>query len=170
MPEYKDYELVGGQPVKISPFDAAAAGDGVHFAKEGRAFNPVIVSGGAFNPNYVETITGTLANPWGEADYAQLVSDVASKNATAFISVPTMNFAAYLLADVNDNAFVVNGANFLITDPPSLYIAAFARYTSGGALSLLLTWQNGTTTDVTSMLSGSETTLTITHHPLPDAP
>lgn len=32
MPEYKEYALQGGQPVRISPFDAAAAGEGVHFA------------------------------------------------------------------------------------------------------------------------------------------
>lgn len=39
----KEYELVGGQPVKISPLEVSE--DGTYSAPSGRAYNPVIVSG-----------------------------------------------------------------------------------------------------------------------------
>lgn len=129
----------------------------------------IAAGGGGGNPNYVETIKGTMANPWGEADYVQLVSDVASNNATVYISVPSMSlsFDAYLVVDA-DNTFIVSGADFsVVGDVPSLKLAARASYTSVGALSRLLMWQNGTTVDVTDQLSGAETDLTIIHHPMP---
>lgn len=87
MPEYKEYALQGGRPVRISPFDAAEAGEGVHFAEEGCAFNPVIVAGGGGNPNYVETIEGTLANPWGSVDPSALHQSVLSGDASAMLDI-----------------------------------------------------------------------------------
>ena len=40
----KEYELVGGQPVKVSPLEVSEAG--TYEAPAGQAFNPVKVSGG----------------------------------------------------------------------------------------------------------------------------
>ncbi len=167
MPEYKEYALVGGQPVKIVPFDASGASEGAHFAPAGAAFNPVIVGSGGGNPNFVETITGTMADPWGELDYAELVQDVGNNDATATLAVPSMNLVAYLIS--NQSELSLNGANFISAgDDMTLAVAAFAKYGADGALNVILMWQNGTAMDVTSMLSGAETTLTVIHHPLPD--
>lgn len=117
------------------------------------------------NPNYVETITGTLANPWGKVDYGLLLIDIASNNATAIIAVQAMNFSSYL--NISSNSLIANGTRFNIIEP-SLLTAAFASYGPDGTLGSLLMWQNGTTVDVSSTMSGYETTLTIIHHPLPE--
>ncbi len=121
--------------------------------------------GGGGNPNYVETIEGTLANPWGKVDYGLLLIDIASNNATAIITVPALSFFSSYL-NVSSNHLIANGARFNIGEP-SLLSAGLASYGGDGTLNSLLMWQNGTTVDVTSTMSGYETTLTIIHHPLP---
>lgn len=184
MPEYKDYELVGGQPVKISPFDAAAAGEGVHFAKEGCAFNPVIVSGGG-NPNHVETITGTLENPWGDLSYTSLVHAIQSKEVTTLLSV--------VLPD--DSAWIFPLIPRMWDNPTDLALIASAAYPAGflpqvtmmggcvvyeqysgetsphcAAIVVSSPDTNYQWVNLIEQMSQLPATLTIIHHPLPDTP
>ena len=41
------------------------------------------------NPNKVVTVTGTMANPWGNLDVAELIEAVKAGNATAYINYNT---------------------------------------------------------------------------------
>ena len=54
----KEYELVGGQPVKISPLEATEAG--TYYAPLGQAFNPVTVSGGSSLPEVTSDDNGDV--------------------------------------------------------------------------------------------------------------
>ena len=54
----KEYELVGGQPVKISPLEATESG--TYYAPLGQAFNPVTVSGGSSLPEVTSDDNGDV--------------------------------------------------------------------------------------------------------------
>ena len=51
----KEYELVGGQPVKVSPLEATESG--TYYAPSGQVFNPVTVSGGGGGGIFWVTLT-----------------------------------------------------------------------------------------------------------------
>lgn len=175
MPEYKEYALQGGQPVRIQPFDAAAAGEGVHFAEEGCAFNPVIVAGGGGNPNYVETITGTLANPFGDYTSSQLAYMANVENSINMFLVvdgSVLGMGVYPLSmlkplNSGDNSTLFFGASYL-PDNAEHYMVADVEYQSGLKRARMMVGGN-TITDVMSYSSHITTTLTIIHHPMPDS-
>lgn len=54
----KEYELVGGQPVKVSPLEVDEAG--TYKAPAGQAFNPVKVSGGGGLPEVTDADNGDV--------------------------------------------------------------------------------------------------------------
>lgn len=165
MPEYKDYELVGGRPVKISPFDAAAAGEGVHFAKEGCAFNPVIVSGGGGNPNYVETIEGTLANPFGELDFDELYRELGAGGVTLILSA----LGATMMGQINGSGSILFGTVlFAAPTDAAPWIGGSVSYVTGDELlDYAKVLQSGVWADLPA---ATTTTLTVIHHPLPEEP
>ena len=55
--EYKDYALVGGQPVKIVPLTVSQPG--TYFAPMGMAYSPVIIEGSGSSSLVGTAIVGT---------------------------------------------------------------------------------------------------------------
>lgn len=172
MPEYKEYALQGGQPVRIQPFDAAEAGEGVHFAEEGCAFNPVIVTGGGGNPNYVETIEGTLNEPIPFERYNEVYNELKDGDATVIVSGTINGFGKYNLYAVATSTSI-SAVNATIIDDFLLSVLVYFPHDSTEVPEL---WAYQTsiptleTTNISELISADDPiTTTIIHHPLPDS-
>lgn len=131
--------------------------------------------GGGGNPNYVETITGTLANPWGDKEYAGLIADIDSNAVTAIMvaTVPGGGGTSLPFSLVTiDSSIRGSGAfyNYTNLDGPSLNEAFAVTWDDDGTLHYAVITQGGADTDITAYASLATTTLTIIHHPLPDTP
>lgn len=171
MPEYKEYALQGGQPVRIQPFDAAEAGEGVHFAEEGCAFNPVIVTGGG-NPNYVETIEGTADNPFGSYTISEILLSLANNNISVRLEVykgtnerpVVFSAGTYYAGDlifsgaIYDGLSLIDAIRIVYTETNPAQPLAVATVTTGGE-----------TADIRQYMAEFRSALTIVHHPLPDS-
>lgn len=125
-------------------------------------------SGGGGNPNYMETITGTLANPWGEYLPSELLGkEEVSVVLTAevdgveivFMPVPVVNNQLYCFCGAF-NARKAGGSTVLVqADSECVF------YEPTGAF---LSYGNLATPNDYNEYSDSETKLLIIHHPLPD--
>lgn len=69
----KEYELVGGQPVKIIPLEVTEAG--TTYAPSGSAYDPVVVDDSLITPKGKKTITGTAEVDVTEYATAQVVDE-----------------------------------------------------------------------------------------------
>lgn len=129
--------------------------------------------GGGGNPNYVETITGTLANPFGDYTSSQLAYMANVENSINMFLVvdgSVLGMGVYPLSMLKPlssggNGFLFFGASYL-PDNAEQYMVADVEYQSGLQRARMMIGGN-TVTDVMSYSSHITTTLTIIHHPLP---
>lgn len=129
------------------------------------------ISGG--NPNSVETITGTVANPWGDVDPAELGSEILNNNATAIMTITTedgtitapmliifideLDYSSFSVANINVGSDYGNAAQIMYAYKN--LIKAKSAIFGGGTV---------TVTDLLEVASQIPTTLMIIHHPLPE--
>ncbi len=152
----------------------------------GKDFNFVPGDEGGGNPNRVQTITGTLADPWGDVGFDALYealplynndNSIVVRNATAIMLIDGtelgMGVAKLPLHSVIDS----NSTEFIIGDGFSFVTAGFLACESGwerdGLYSAYVISGSSqdnsyTDTDVKEYASLIPTTLTIIWHPLPD--
>lgn len=123
--------------------------------------------GGGGNPNTEQTVTGTLANPWGDVDPVELASAIGTRDADASIVIDASALGAGTVGGrlgATDRLYV-NGANLV-----------------DGTMAYDVIWgPDGTLYDA-KMLSGGQvvyisqyatmlpTTIIVIWHPLPDTP
>ena len=132
--------------------------------------------GGGGNPNYVETITGTIANPWGSHAFGDIKAALTSNAITAYIVDDLLHGARiYLEASADDlsgftgSFHISTQSSVVIVDREIEYVA----YDNNGACIALFgilgtTSQNAMTLDdYTEDAAGAACTLVIIHHPLP---
>ena len=130
-----------------------------------------ISTGGGGAENYKETLTGTLASPWGLTDYemafAEYLEGVQSGDISLFVE-----FDASALGGTHGfNGIVsISGRNVLFCNGASItsssQLAYDARWdVSGLAYAYMLI--NGVVTDIVEYASSIPTTLTVFHHPMP---
>lgn len=132
---------------------------------------------GGGNPNYVETITGTLENPWGTHTFSDIKAALSSNNITAYIVDDLLpNERIYLEASADG----VSGftGSFHISTQSSVVIVdreiEYVAYDNNGAciaiFSILGTTSQYAMTvdDYTADASGAACTLYLIHHPLPE--
>ena len=126
-------------------------------------------SGGG-NPNYVETVTGTLANPWGSVTPATLQTAISGNNATALLTVDASAIGmgtAYLVA----TPFAQQAIAFQAVGSSGSSVADWAAvdvaYGTNGSLAYAWINRSGAALDATAYAQSITTTLTIIHHPLP---
>ena len=142
------------------------------YGADGRPITGTASGGG--NPNYVETITGTLGNPWGNIDLQSLYDELVAGDASATITFlrgttertrMTLFFEPDTDVAAGDNAFYTEGVYLTASNMNvySLYWYAGeleeANYTSGASAKAI------DFSDNAEMLA-KVTTLTIVHHPL----
>lgn len=126
-------------------------------------------SGGG-NPNRVETITGTLNDPWGDVDCEELSEALQSNNATAIIEADAtaLGFGTIIqpVQKTAETNFFSNGAN--IDELTSSVLAnALAWRETTGNITRFAIYAGGTFTDALAYASLVPTTMTIIWHPLP---
>ena len=131
-----------------------------------------LTSGGG-NPNSMEIIEGTLANPWGDVIPRILLAQIGNLSASAFmvidataigISYPVNVQASFASASSNLFWFASVGD---ISDSGNTN-AVCVHYTSEGRLNYIYALVSGQYVDLTQYESLLPTTLTIIHHPLPE--
>lgn len=132
-------------------------------------------AGGGGNPNYVETITATLANPLGDSGYtiADMVALIASNAITMMVNVEASaigfgDFSAYMYAFNNGqyNVLHMNGVSAAGESAEDWTVFAYTLVSGGADIAYVLS--GGIVTDLSMYLGGVPTTLTIIHHPLPE--
>lgn len=139
--------------------------------------NGEYVEFGGGNPNYVQTITGTVAAPTGEDDsgnlFASISEAVFNKNATAKMSITVGQQTgwAYLLGSNNGAllqgyASLVNANSFLTMKV--VWNLAGGNITVGDFESIQGANGSYQVNDLKSMASMCTTELTIIWHPLPE--
>lgn len=126
------------------------------------------------NPNYVETIEGTLANPWGDYTASELFSEASNYSITLFITAELVysdggnaetTTMSYIKAD--------GSTTFGFTRPGiSATTIQFSRagYSSAGTLVKCVAGNINTSAGTQELLvvpGETPCTLTIIHHPLP---
>lgn len=133
------------------------------------------ISGG--NPNYVETITGTLANPLGDSTYTyadllelQIANAVTMKADIKASAIGEVDFWSYLYVNYNPElaiySLLLSGV-FDAGDTANDWSAfVYTLVSPGPDTALLLT--KGVVTDLSAYLGLIPTVLTIIHHPLPE--
>ena len=128
------------------------------------------VGGGGGNPNYVETITGTIANPFGTNEKFQEILNGLIENTLTV----KLEFIVGFIEQYQMTGVLVSNTSFFFACylPPT--------FSSGHAIRLLYsnnlqlnkyyitvakdgTWVEG------SLSADLATTLTIIHHPLPES-
>lgn len=121
------------------------------------------------NPNNVVTVTGTMANPWGNLDVAELIAAIKADNATAYINF-TFNGTTFSKVYVR----VVQGDHFFVSlfgSAGTLQTCAgfSAEYTSEGAIETCYSLAGGVVLNLTSQASELTIELVVIYHPLPEA-
>ena len=124
--------------------------------------------GGGGNPNYVETITGTLANPWGDIDILDLGQKVMNNNATVFLEI---NDASHSVTPLQ-GLFIVDDVNVSAMFSFSMFFdesfsAISVVFLGGNFLNSVSIDGTAGSYTVDQIPSTTPTTLTIIHHPLP---
>ncbi len=120
--------------------------------------------GGGGNPNYVETVEGTLANPFGELNIEELFSGLANNGLTLILSAlgsslvgqisghNSISFGTVLFSDPTDSTPWLGGS-----------VSYFFPYDTA-QLAYAKVCQNSVWIDVPAT---TQTVLTVIHHPLP---
>lgn len=124
------------------------------------------------NPNYVETITGTLANPWGSAEPATLYTELVS-NAASILLTTSVGNDTVTLPIVADAAGILRRFKAVTAVDYNEGLQTYtAAYDDNGTLLVFVRAtafsDNGSIDNLISVASGVPTTLTIIHHPLPE--
>ena len=150
-------------PVTVEALSVTANGE---YATTGKAFSPVTVA--VPNPNTVETVTGTLGNPWGSYTYSEIVAMVQSPDYTVQIYVPgyspTPGIVIYQGSHLTSYLADDGGATFtegFITD-----------WDENGVIISVLTWvatpySGAYMENLTLIADTYPCALQIVHHPLP---
>lgn len=132
----------------------------------GKGFGTVTVN--VPNPNSVETVTGTLAEPYPDGDWSALKNDILSGNATVNASLrmgDSTGVFSIVPAFGNLNVYGVSSNINVDLESSTAYTI---NWNNDGSLSRAMVLQNGSVSDLTSLAEYIETTITIIRHPLPE--
>ena len=120
------------------------------------------------NPNSVTTITGTLANPWGDTSYLDIASALATNSATVEVAYDASAIGAgsgqnFLVLTSQSGTTDLNGA-YLSDQQQAAYMILFA---ANGSLSAAYVFDGANLVDISEYASVITTQVTITWHPMP---
>lgn len=117
-------------------------------------------SGG--NPNYIETIEGTLENPWGNYNYSELITDINNHEISCELTVRPGDHAIghlfYYGTALSGWGFVYGTANTI----NNLYRV---MYKADGTLNKARIFTSFN--EYTEIDPATPCTLTVIHHPMP---
>ena len=119
---------------------------------------------GGGNPNSVETITGTLANPWGGTTLSELVESISNNGATALLTVGNETMWMEYNEDdgwISATRAVLNIFSGALNSAKNITYSA----STGALVYAKNISSNGSASNISNTTS---CTLTIIHHPLPE--
>lgn len=159
-------KIQGGGSVTVEALNVTE--NDTYTAPTGKAYSPVTVA--VPNPNSVVTVTGTVAEPFGSIDPAELHTAITSNNATALMKIDAtaigVSYTLHLFAQPADSAFLnfqavgaMNAAGCSCAD------ASYSKTT--GELYGVAALTQGVYSLLTDSAALLTTTLTVIHHPLP---
>ena len=125
--------------------------------------------GGGGNPNTIQTVSGTAANPFGNIDKVALNAALLSNQATVkmeldFTVLGAGTVSAYIKGvDTSryDNAFELSVGDAFVKSAGSM------SWDDDGNILMLYMSQGDTSTNIKSYASNVPTSMTIIWHPLP---
>ena len=120
--------------------------------------------GGAGNPNYIETIEGTLANPFGELDVEELFSGLANNGLTLILLALGSSLVGQI---IGNNSILFGTAVFSDPTDSAPWLGGSVSYyfpDDTVQLGYAKVCQNGVWNDIPATM---RTGLTVVHHPLP---
>ena len=158
---------------------AAAAGESVNLPKPITREEMYLYAiaqngggGGGGNPNTVQTITGTLDDPWGDVDFDELSEALQSGNATAIIEADatalgfgtiTCYITGYFGGSPERNRNVISDGSPNAEGGTTAYSVSW----TADEISVFTIFAAGTYTNALDYATLVPTTLTIIWHPLP---
>lgn len=132
--------------------------------------------GGGGNPNYIETIEGTLANPWGSYNFrSDIMSKLTSREITCYISIIGNDGTVKDLRPGISTSIATRYWSDSSSANASVAFGYVLTYKANGVFDHAIyyalqrnpdTGDNITTEDIPSDTS---CTLTIIHHPMPES-
>lgn len=128
--------------------------------------------GGGGNPNRVEVIQGTLANPFGDVDIVDLFDKMLNGNASANVEIDAsalgLGIFPPVLIGVDNYFYCVGLSSSSVSTIGESFLINWSRVT--GSLDFAAMWPQGggEGTDMSPYASLVSTTLTIIWHPLPE--
>ena len=162
----------GGSSVTVEPLTVTQ--NGTTTAPSGKAYSPVTVD--VPSPNHVETISGTLSNPWGENTPLDLFAVARNGSLTMYIETSVTYSASVAAETATMMFFPISGLpTFGFTKPgisaATIYFARCA-YNNSGSLGRAVAGNINTSSksqELITLSGDTPCTLTIIHHPLPDS-
>lgn len=126
------------------------------------------IGGISVNQNHTETVTGTVANPWGGVNYTTLVNAIRENEASAIISIDATSLGIatpifnHLLYNTSYQGLETNGASIVGSSMQAYVIVWNAQ---GGVQSAQMQQPGGALTDLSTYASVIPTSITIKWHP-----
>lgn len=124
--------------------------------------------GGGGSSNTKKTVTGTLANPFGDIDVADLCSKLQTMDATAYLTIDATALRAGTIVSrpfANSTYFWTNGAS--INDSVASSSAYSIQWAiSDGSLYMAEMISGGNLVDISSYASALTTSMTVVYHPI----
>ena len=122
--------------------------------------------GGGGNPNYVQTITGTAANPCVGINANSLHNALLDNNASAIITLTNANLGVFVKMPITTAGQTLVASKIDSGNMSGFDASWYATGDEATARSLVMI-NNGQTTDGTAYASMLTSELVITWHPLP---
>lgn len=119
------------------------------------------------NPNYVETIEGTMASPFGEHTVTELMAGIDDNSMSVTLQISLQGHTVVL------PGAILGYLRFSLAIEPDntagwQNVAEVSYYNNGNIYNALYD-ERGNITDLKPMASSISTVLTIIHHPLPES-
>lgn len=159
-------KIQGGGSVTVEALNVTE--NDTYTAPTGKAYSPVTVA--VPNPNSVVTVTGTVAEPFGSIDPAELRTAITSNNASVKLVVDASQIGYNdPIRLVGNNASAGNIYFEVIGKMNSTngIKAVVVNYDFTGAFYDALVAENSVVTSLKQYASLLTTTLTVIYHPLP---
>lgn len=146
-----------GADIQLDPLTITE--NGTYDPPAGKGFGKVTAD--VPNPNSVETITGTLANPWGDYSLTEIANMIISNNASIRLSSIVTNNVALPVTEKNGSVGV-QAITFISTTPETAGVLAWST-----TQNKFFVWSHDTDT-TTQIPDTTPCIVTIIHHPLPE--
>ena len=155
------YQEISGGGVTVEPLSVTA--NDTYTAPSGKAYSPVTVA--VPNPNSIVTVTGTLADPWGDLSFADINTAYVAHDLSLELSIE--NYGDFSPTRFNSARYFERVA----TASSSSVSCMHGAYNADGTLNAfrVVNATAGLQYNYSEIPSDTNTVLTVIYHPMPEA-